>query len=41
MNVELFYSTLMKILGKKLGVKIEHEIVKRESSDGDALCRFD
>jgi len=40
-NPELFYDMLMKILSNKLGVTIEYEIVKRESSDGNALCRFE
>lgn len=38
---ERFYNAVMKILSKKLGVKIEYEIVPRRPEDGDAFCRFD
>lgn len=41
MNIELFYGALEKILGNKLGVKIEGKLVKRQPSDGDALFKFD
>ena len=39
LDVERFYEAMAKILGKKLGIKIEYKIVKREPSDGDALFR--
>ena len=41
MNIELFYEALADVLGRKLGVKIEGEVVKRLPSDGDALFRVD
>lgn len=41
MNIELFYEALADVLGRKLGVKIEGEVVKRQPSDGKALFKFE
>jgi hypothetical protein len=40
MNIELFYEALERILGNKLGVKIEGRVVPRKPEDGDALFKF-
>ena len=38
--IKNFYATMMKIIERREGIKINYEVVKREPEDGDAMVKF-